>query len=102
MSGGTRKYLFISSSLHRPFGGCFLLQAAKLVEVGRNIAVLSLDEGSCDDLPGQAPKSVKLSVSSLDEGGSAEVVYLVGRLTPWLGPVVIYSAGRCRLQKRRG
>ena len=60
MSGGTRKYLFISSSLHRPFGGCFLLHAAKLVEVGRNIVVLSLGEGSCDDdLPDQAPKLVK-------------------------------------------
>ena len=100
MSGGTRKYLFISSSLHRPFGGCFLLHAAKLVEVGRNIAVLSLGEGSCDDdLPDQAPKLVKFvdtawclrwrwtvlrrgansSAPSLDEGGSAEVVKLVGR-----------------------
>ena len=60
VSGGTRKYLFISSSLHRPFGGCFLLHAAKLVEVGRNIAVLSLGEGSCDDdLRDQAPKLVK-------------------------------------------
>ena len=60
VSGGTRKYLFISSSLHRPFDGCFLLHAAKLVEVGRNIAVLSLGEGSCDDdLPDQAPKLVK-------------------------------------------
>ena len=32
-------------------------QVAKLVEVGRHITVLSLDEGSCDDdLPDQAPK----------------------------------------------
>ena len=64
------------------------------MEVGRNIAVLSLDEGSCDDdLPGQVSKLVKFvdaavvsrrgansSVPSLDEGGSAEVVKLVGRL----------------------
>ena len=78
VSGGTRKFLFISSSLHHPvgvcfllqaaklvevghpFGVCFLLQAAKLVEVGRFIAVPSLDEGSCDgDPPDQAPKLVK-------------------------------------------
>ena len=55
---------------------------AKLVEVGRNIAVPSLDEGSCDDdLPDQAPKLVKFinrtEVLSLDEGWKAEVEQLV-------------------------
>ena len=74
-----------------------------MVEVGRNIAVLSLDEGSCDDdLPDQAPKLVKFInmavVPSLAIDGvttrrellgsfvgrrwSAEVVELVG-LPEW-------------------
>ena len=58
VSGGTRKYLFIPSSLHRPFGGCFLLQAAKLVEVRRSVVEPSLDERSGGRRPAKSGAQV--------------------------------------------